>query len=93
MRIRWTPAAAENLESIYIYLCEHYPSFAVSTVRVLYESARALRAFPERGRLGEIDGTREFVLPRLPYIIVYRINEQTIEVLHIYHGAQDRLSQ
>lgn len=90
MKLRWTPEAAENLESIYSYLCEHHPSFAESTVRILYEAVRALRIFPERGRLGEINGTREFVLPRLPYIVVYRITEQTIEVLHIYHGAQDR---
>lgn len=90
MRLRWTPAAAENLESIYTYLCEHYPSFAVPTVSALYEAVRTLRTLPERGRLGEIRGTREFVLPRLPYIIVYRINEQVVEVLHIYHGAQDR---
>ena len=26
----------------------------------------------------------------LPYIAVYRLKEQSIEVLRIYHGAQDR---
>jgi len=90
MRLRWTPEAAENLESIHTYLCEHYPSFAAPTVRILYEAVRSLRTFPERGRIGEIDETREFVLPRLPYIIVYRISADAVEVLHIYHGAQER---
>jgi plasmid stabilization system protein ParE len=26
----------------------------------------------------------------LPYIAVYRVKEQSIEVVRIYHGAQDR---
>jgi len=90
MRLRWTPEAANNLESIYLYLSENYPSFAESTIRTLYDAARSLRSLPKRGRPGVIPGTREFVLPRLPFIIVYRIEEQSIEILHIYHGAQDR---
>lgn len=32
MRIRWTPAAAEDLEQIKDYLTEHLPQFAQSTV-------------------------------------------------------------
>jgi plasmid stabilization system protein ParE len=30
------------------------------------------------------------VLSPLPYIVAYRIKEQAIEILHIYHGAQNR---
>lgn len=90
MRLRWTPAAAEDLESIYTYLSEHHPSFVQPTIRLLYDSARSLRNFTERGRPGTIPETRELVLPRLPYIIVYRVTDQVIEILRIYHGAQDR---
>jgi toxin ParE1/3/4 len=90
MRLRWTLEAAHNLESIYLYLRESYPSLAGETIQTLYDATGSLRSFPYRGRLGTIDGTREFVLPRLPFLIVYRINDQSIEVLHIYHGAQDR---
>lgn len=45
---------------------------------------------PNRGRIGREDGTRELVISGLPYIAVYRIKGEAIEVLHIYHGAQDR---
>jgi toxin ParE1/3/4 len=90
MRLRWTPAAAEDLESIYTYLCEHHPSFAQPTIRLLYDSARSLCNFSGRGRPGTISDTRELVLRRLPYIIVYRVTDQIIEILRIYHGAQDR---
>jgi len=36
-----------------------------------------------------IAGTRELVFPGLPYIVVYRIQDQDLEILRIYHGAQD----
>lgn len=90
MRIRWTHAAAEDLQHIKDYLTEHYPQFARSTVLELYESIRSLKTSPRRGRIGREAGTRELLLSRLPYIVAYRVKEQSIEVLHIYHGAQHR---
>jgi toxin ParE1/3/4 len=39
---------------------------------------------------GREEGTRELVLPRLPYIVVYRIRGEAVELLHVYHGAQNR---
>src|SRR5262249_44206861 len=47
----------------------------------------SLETLPNRGRPGRITGTRELIFP--PYVIVYRINLQTVEILRIYHGAQD----
>lgn len=67
MRIRWTKASAENLEHIKNYLAEHHPHLVQSTVRELYEAIRSLKTSPRRGRLGREEGTRELVLPRLPY--------------------------
>jgi toxin ParE1/3/4 len=40
--------------------------------------------------MGREGGTRELVFTRLPYIVAYRVKEQDIEVLHIYHAAQQR---
>jgi addiction module RelE/StbE family toxin len=90
MRIRWTPTAADDLEHIKDYLTEHYPHLARSTVLELYEAIRSLKTFPQRGRPGRESGTHELVFSRLPYIAVYRIKEQTVEVLHIHHTAQSR---
>ncbi|MGB8259836.1 MAG: type II toxin-antitoxin system RelE/ParE family toxin [Terracidiphilus sp.] len=88
MRLRWTPAAANDLESIDDYLAGHLPSLRRETILEIYEAILALRTMPHRGRPGRENGTRELVLPRLPYIVVYRIKDSDIEILHIYHGAQ-----
>jgi plasmid stabilization system protein ParE len=52
--------------------------------------SHSLKELPYRGRLGTEEGTREILFPPLPYVAVYRVREQIIEVLRIYHGAQDR---
>jgi toxin ParE1/3/4 len=90
MRIRWTLAAADDLEAIAAYLARHFPSFTESTIREIYDTIVSLRSLPHRGRIGREDGTRELVVARLPYIVVYRIKGDAVEILHIFHGARQR---
>ena len=89
MRIRWTPAAAGDLLGISDYLREKHPHYRDPTMRKLYGTIRELKQWPGRGRLGREDGTREILFPPMPYVAVYRVRQQTIEVMRIYHGAQD----
>ena len=44
------------------------------------------------GREGRAPGTREWPVPRLPYIVVYEVYEARDEVVvtAIFHGAQNR---
>ena len=43
---------------------------------------------PLLGRTGRIDGTRELVLADKHYILPYRIKEQEIQILAVFHGAR-----
>jgi toxin ParE1/3/4 len=90
MRIRWTPAATADLQHISDYLKEHHPRYRQPTMRKLYEAVRALKQWPQRGRIGREEGTRELLFSPMPYVVVYRVTEQGVEVLRIYHTAQDR---
>ena len=90
MRIRWTPAAAADLKAIHDYLAAHEPQRARPTVIELRQGLRKLKQFPHIGRPGSKEGTRELLHERLPHIIVYRVREDAIEILHIWHPAQDR---
>ncbi len=89
MRLRWTIPAADDLENIKNYLQQHYPQFAESTVRTIYQGILALKTLPSQGRPGQHAGTRELVITPLPYVVVYRVKAEAVEILHIYHGAQD----
>jgi plasmid stabilization system protein ParE len=61
MRIRWTPAAAADLQNISDYLRQHHPHYREPTMRNLYDTIRSLRQSPYRGRPGSEGGTREIV--------------------------------
>jgi toxin ParE1/3/4 len=90
MRVRWTAPAAIDLENIHHYLQEHYPEHRNKTILTLYRAAKSLRWAALRGRHGRVEGTRELILPSLPYIIVYRIKNEIVEVLRVYHASQQR---
>jgi toxin ParE1/3/4 len=90
MRIRWTPAAAADLDRISDYLKEQHPHYRQPTLQKLYETIRSLKRHPQLGRPGREEGTRELLFPPLPYVAVYRVKAETVEVLRIYHGAQER---
>ena len=91
MRIRWTPAAAADLQHISDYLKDHHPHYRHPTIRKLYEAIRSLKTSPHRGRPGREEGTREILFPPPPYVAVYRVNEHSIEVVRTYHAARDRV--
>jgi len=41
-----------------------------------------------RGRYGRVENTLELVIPRFPYLVVYRVLEARVLILNIVHGAQ-----
>ena len=49
----------------------------------------SLEQFPNRGRAGQIDGTRELVVPGAPYVIVYSVSGDAVFVARIRHVSQD----
>lgn len=45
------------------------------------------------GRPGRVSGTREWVVSGTPYLLVYRERGDALEVLHVWHEAQDWMSR
>jgi toxin ParE1/3/4 len=90
MRLRWTEAAVHDLTQICDYIEEHGSSGSARRVALaVSESVSGLAQFPELGRIGRKPGTRELVLTRLPYLAIYRIRRDAVEILRVLHGAQN----
>ena len=89
MQLRWTQEAAHDLERIADYLLTHAPDRAPELVRAVYDAPSVLLTFPNRGRPGKKEGTRELVLSPLPYLVVYTVRSDLIYVVRILHGAQN----
>ena len=88
MQLRWTDEAANDLERIADYLLSHTPDRAPELVRAIFDAPSTLLTFPNRGRPGKKEGTRELVLSPLPYRVVYTMHGDLIFVVRILHGAQ-----
>ncbi len=89
MEIRWSPEAAEDLEHIVNRISRDNPQAARQVADVIYNRCATLENFPDRGRMGRIAGTRELVFAPLPYIVVYRVKPSVVEIVRIYHSAQN----
>jgi toxin ParE1/3/4 len=85
------PALAD-LESIYNWIAKDNATTALAVVERLFESVEHLAAFPNMGHIDRDDDTLEWVVPRLPYIVVYEIHAERDEIIvvAVVHGAQDR---
>ena len=90
MLIRWTKPAAQDFTRICDYIQEHGSAAAARRVALaIYQSVESLSQFPHRGRLGRRSETRELVLPDLPYVVVYRVREDVVEINRILHASQN----
>ncbi|MBF0561403.1 MAG: type II toxin-antitoxin system RelE/ParE family toxin [Alphaproteobacteria bacterium] len=89
MPVIYTRAAIRNLAAIRAYIGSRNPAAANRIAVQIVAACDRLEYLPERGRPGLKAGTREIVA-LWPYVIVYRINLATVEILNIWHGAQDR---
>ncbi|MFP4896859.1 type II toxin-antitoxin system RelE/ParE family toxin [Paraburkholderia sp. EG304] len=88
MRLEWSAFALEDRDGIFDYIEEDSPRAAVDVDDRIRTQVRQLLQFPETGRLGRIEGTRELVISRTPYIAAYRITGDTVRILRVLHGAQ-----
>ena len=89
MRVRWTSDAANDLARIVERIREDNPTAAQRVARTIYRAVAELRKFPRLGRPGLVESTRELVFPPWPYIAVYEIIGDQVNVLRIRHASQD----
>src|SRR2546430_12302491 len=93
MKIAWSPEAIEDLVSLRAYIAEDNPAAARRTVQHIVESIEQLLPDnPRIGRAGRVPGTRELVIPRSPYIVPYRLQRTTIQILRVYHATRAGLT-
>jgi len=55
---------------------------------LIYERVRTLIEFPQLGRTGRKASTRELTIVGLPYLAIYRLRGDAVEILRILHGAR-----
>jgi addiction module RelE/StbE family toxin len=88
MNIVWLSRAESDFDSIVEFIAADNPDAAASQGEEIQDQILGLERFPERGRRGRVEGTLELVVLRTPYIVVYRIKANQVQILRILHSSQ-----
>jgi addiction module RelE/StbE family toxin len=88
MPVKWLRRALENLDEEAEYLAKESPQVAAEFVIHIRNSVTKLEDHPDLGRPGRIAGTRELVISRFPYLILYRVRGGSVEILRVFHTAR-----
>jgi toxin ParE1/3/4 len=90
MEVRWSLPAADDLERICEWIERNNPEAARRVARTIYDGCAHLKDFPNLGRASRrMAGRLELTFAPLPYIVVYQVRSDTVEISRVFHGAQD----
>jgi len=88
MRVRWFSQALGDLVALREYIArDKFVAASVVAERIRLR-VKQLADQPEMGRSGRVEGTRELVIVDTPYLVAYRIKADEIQVLRVFHHAQ-----
>jgi toxin ParE1/3/4 len=88
VRLLRAESYGEDLERIAEHIARDKPRAALAMWDEIEAQVERLRTFPNSGRRGRLKGTRELVVPRTPFIVVYRVGQDRVELLRVLRGAQ-----
>jgi toxin ParE1/3/4 len=88
VRVRWLKCALKNLDDEAEYIARDNPQAAARIVERIAASVDRLATHPAAGRPGRVPGTRELVISGTVYIVPYRVRDETVEILRVFHAAR-----
>ena len=80
--------AVDDREKIFDFIEANNIEAALALDERILEAIDNLSRFPEMGRSGRVANTRELFISNTLYIAAYQVEEGSVLVLRILHGAQ-----
>jgi len=88
MKVVWGRRARRDLYKLISYIAEESLQAAELVSNRIDDATHFLAVMPGSGRPGRVAGTRELVISRTPYILVYRIKSNSVRIIRVYHAAR-----
>ena len=89
-RVQWRARTLDDLNRIHSWLSTLESADADRAILRIQAAAVSLARLGDIGRPSRIEGSRELSVRNAPYVTAYRIEADTIDILAVYHNAQDR---
>jgi addiction module RelE/StbE family toxin len=88
MRVKWVRLALDDLEDAGEFIARDNREAAIRTVKRIWDATQLLGEHPYAGRAGRVPGTRELVISETPFIIPYRVVDDSVQILRVLHGKR-----
>ena len=88
MKVRYTPRAIADLDSVFLYIDQRSPAGAIQVKNRIQQLIGGLTEFPLAGRETGFRNMRVLIAGRFPYLIFYRVVGDEVHVVHIRHAAR-----
>jgi toxin ParE1/3/4 len=88
VEITFTRPALRDLERIHAFIARDDPGRAYEVLAHIRVAINRLAVYPALGRPGKKAGTRELIVPRLPYKVPYRVRGEKVLILRVLHTRQ-----
>jgi len=86
--LSWARHAVRDLEQAGEFIARDNPSAARRLAGQVREAVEYLLKHPNLGRTGRVRATRELVVSSTPFIVIYRVRYDMLEVLRVLHHAR-----
>jgi plasmid stabilization system protein ParE len=89
MRLAYSRRSLRHLQGIYDYIAVDNAAAAARVVVRIRAAADRLRMLPLSGRPAR-GGVRILSVAGLPYIVIYRVLENEVRILTVFHTSRNR---
>ena len=88
MQIIWLKTALKNIDELAEYIAQENPQAARQVAEEIEAQVNLLATQPALGRSGRVLGTRELVISNTHYLVPYRIKNNSVEILRVFHTSR-----
>ena len=85
---KYTKQAIQDVRQAYAYIAEDSPQSATTIIERIERGIETLCSHPLLGRPGRQKETREFVIVRTPFIVIYRPYKSALWILSVLHTSK-----
>jgi addiction module RelE/StbE family toxin len=88
MQVVWTLDALDDLKHLRDYIRLDNPDAAEEIAKKILEVVSKLRDYPSLGKAGRIVGTREMAISGTPYVLPYKVIQDSLVIIRVLHGSR-----
>jgi toxin ParE1/3/4 len=90
MKVRYSPRASDDLDSIYQFLNQSSPAGAARVMAAIYAAVEFIRRNPHASEMTSFHGVRGKIVHRYRFKVFYRLAEHNdvVEIVHVRHASR-----